>query len=132
MADRPGVPREWGLGYISDIEDQYGQREWSGYLMPDKHAPAYDAGGWGAETASLREDPAMDSATRLSRSLGLSSAALSAPGLWKLLTVPAAAPFVGHDLLNVHRNMQQLDGTHPTMQRQDSWAGIIERILRDK
>lgn len=133
MSDRPEVPLTWqngqhGPGYS---EDQYGKRDWSGYLMPQGAGrPMYDPGGvGGAETPSLRSDPGWDLMTRLSRAFGVGSAAMSAPGMWKALTVPAASPLVGYDLWNAYRNIQQLNGDHPTQLMQQQWEDRLNKQM---
>lgn len=129
MGDTPAVPRDW-QAWADDIEDAHGRRQVSGYLMPAEHGPMYDPGGWGgSELPSLWRDPHWDTVSRLSRAFGVSSAALSAPGWAKALSVPAASPFVANDLWRSYRNIQQIKGNHPTQLNQDYWENALGRAL---
>lgn len=130
MAD-PTIPRNWQAVNPFDYEDFHGQRDDSGWFMPRSSGPTYDPGGVGGvgEMPGLASDPGWDTMTRLSRAFGMGSAALSAPGWWKALTVPAVSPFVGNDLWRSYRNTQQLNGDHPTQLNQQHWENALGRAL---
>lgn len=129
MAD-PTIPRDWRPIWTGDIEDQYGRRSMSGTSMPARNGPMYDPGGWGGtDLPGLTETPWRDLSSNASASANALMMALAAPGYWKALTLPVAAPFVGAWGKDAYRNSQQINGDHPTQLNQQHWTSQVENAL---
>lgn len=98
--------------------------------MPARNGPMYDPGGWGGtDLPGLTETPWRDLSSNASASANALMMALAAPGLWKTLTLPVAAPFVGAWGADAYRNSQQINGDHPTQLNQQHWENALGRAL---